>query len=230
MKPFILILFCSLTAVAQSSTSVISTQPAYGNFNAHYAAFDVNGETQQDHVVRWGWNCAAGGGAVVSGLGAFCSEYESYYRPGGPSDGRKWFERHEAFYDYNGGVHRPISIMGDGPTGNVTMNLQAWNLNFLSPAGSALLQVYSGLFIFQNGAAIRSVDNGVAFIQQASTTGSMIYPIYVDNTNSVLLGNGVTPVKVGALKLKDGSTYLDVTIDPTPDKCGTGYHCLRVPN
>jgi len=104
------------------------------------------------------------------------------------------------------------------------MVLHADNLNFVD-GSNHVMQFYNGLLILDNSIGIRSTTNNFAFIQQASTTGSMMYPIYVDNTNSILLGSGTAPVKMGSLVLNGATVSYGAN-----DSGGTGYRCLRVSN
>lgn len=104
---------------------LVPSQPEYGLFRFNYLPFDVNGEAHQDHVVNFGWNCAAGGGPLIASKGAFCQQFESHYAIGGPTDPRRLFEWHLNFWDVNGNSSRPISVSGDKVGGLSTVALTA---------------------------------------------------------------------------------------------------------
>lgn len=188
----------------------------------------VPSDPRPDRVINFGWNVNPGGGQVVPNESAVYWQMENHYRPG--ADGREWNEVHLNFLTRGGANQRPISVMADENTGESTMVLQSGNMNFIDSYGTVNFQLYGGKLIFQNGVTIRSVDNNVSVLGQYNAAGNAVVPlIKVDNTDTVVLGNGSYPVKVGTLILKDGGASVTVTIGDA-NSCGTGFRCLRVPN
>lgn len=228
----IVILFC-VTTHAQTTLSpplnIPSTQPTYGDFNIVYSPFDVNGETHQDHVARFGWNCSAAGSPAILGKGQLCLEWESHYRPGGPTDAREWGEFHVAAANYIGTVTRPLSILHDKNTNGITTILRSGNLNVIDDSGVGNLQLYSKILMLLNGTKIRNTLNNVEFMEQYNAVGTGVIPIArVSNADRVVVGGATFPVEVGTLYLKDGTSKQVTWADN--DSCGVGYKCLRISN
>lgn len=217
MKLAIIFLCLTITASAQFTTRMTSTQPTIENWQFSYMPFDVNKEAHQDHVVRMGWNCSNGGGAEIIGQSAICFEFESHYRPGGPLDAREWKEIHLAGITRSGVMSRGMSFLFDENTGSWTTLLQSNNFNFLNGANANNLQIYDGLFIFQGGATIRSVDNNATFLGQYNAAGNRVVPIARVNTlDEVEIGNSVEKVKTGPLNVKDSIGINGVQVVSSP--------------
>lgn len=226
MRKIIFLLFLSLISITIHAQSTISTtavipdpQTGYGDFNITSYSFDVNGETQRDHVVRFGHNCAEGGGRAVSGKAAICWEFEKHYRPGGPTDPREWMEVHLAGTNKMGTItERGFSFLFDENSGSFTTIFQSGNINFVGDDGNLKLQITGPYLLLDNGEVIRSVNNGANIIQQYKAGGGVVNVVRVNTSNKVELG---APINVlGSISI-NGTEVLTGKCSAIVDSDGT---------
>lgn len=213
----LLLLLLATTAYAQSTIStpavIPNPQSGFSDFNIVSHLFDINGETEQNHVVRLGHNCSEGGSPQVVGQASVCFEMERHYRPFG-LNGPKWMETHlTGTNKTRTKAPRGFSFLFDEDTGSFTAIVQTDNLNFMDGNYVNRMQLASGYLIFMNGTAIRSIDNNADWLQQYNAAGNGVVPlIKADSTNTVVLGNSTFNARTGPLTVKDSITFNDLKL------------------
>lgn len=158
-----------------------SGAPKYAiNWSKHPSAFS----SAINYTVNQGWNCASGGGAVVSGVASLCAGFEHKFEQ---SSGVFFSEFVLRPTNIHGVTSNILTVQASHATTSNTIRLDSDNFNLVSNGGS--VQVGMGVMIFNEGMKLRQVVPNAPFLQAMNhDSTAMINLLYLDGSSRAKFG------------------------------------------